>query len=161
MDLFEQARRAVRHGGMVLDVGAGIRPQSVVRADETACIEPHGPYADRLEAQGYSVIRRTAVEALADSANVDTVVLLDVIEHMDKPEGLRVLQLARQIAMQVVVFTPIGFIPQEGDAWGMGGEHWQKHRSGWLPEEFEGWTILEDNGFHRDRGGAFFAIWQA
>lgn len=159
MELFARARRAVRHGGKVLDIGAGIRPQTVVRADESICVEPFGPYADRLEAMGCQVIRGTAIEALTERPNVDTVVLLDVIEHMEKPEGMRVLHLAQGVARQVVVFTPLGFIPQTGDAWGLGGEHWQEHRSGWEPVEFKGWIILEDGGFHVARGGAFFAIW--
>lgn len=160
--LFVQARQFIRDGGMVLDIGAGLRPQTLVRADEMACVEPHGPYADQLEAGGYAVIRGKAVDVLADCDPVDTVVMLDVLEHMDKAEGVRVLQLAQEVAKQVVVFTPLGFLPQEGDAWGMGGEEWQRHRSGWLPKEFQGWNTVVDQRFHDHlKAGAFIAVWHA
>lgn len=160
--LFARAARAVRHGGFVVDIGPGIRPQELVRADRTLCIEPFGAYADRLEADGHAVLRATALEGLQGLIGADTVVMLDVIEHMDKADGQAVIELAQAKARQVVVFTPIGFMPQHGDAWGLGGDYWQAHRSGWEPEEFDGWTILSDPAFHRRQGyGAFFAIWRA
>lgn len=160
-ELFRRAKQCVRHGGVVLDIGAGIRPQGLVKGHTRICVEPFGPYADQLEVRGYTVIRQTAREALQQSGPVDTVVLLDVIEHMEKAEGQIVIDLAQAKAQQVVVFTPLGFLPQSGDAWGMGGEAWQEHRSGWEPAEFEGWRVLTDPQFHGERGGAFFAIWQA
>lgn len=161
-DLLDRARAAVRHGGSVLDIGAGIRPQTIVRTNRMLCVEPHKPYADVLVRKGYAVLQTTAELALVDPrVNVDTVVMIDVIEHMEKDEGARVLELTRRCASQVVVFTPLGFIEQTHDAWNMGGEVWQRHRSGWMPDDFVGWTILLDENFHaRLRRGAFFAIWQ-
>lgn len=160
-DLIAQARAAVRHGGLVIDVGAGIRPQTIVRADQIFCIEPYGPYADVLCENGYNVMVATAELGLQHIPQADTVVMIDVIEHMEKNEGLRVLARAREIAAQVVVFTPLGFIEQVGDAWGMGGDIWQRHRSGWMPDEFADCTVLIDETFHKSKKhGAFFAIWQ-
>ena len=53
------------------------------------------------------------------------------------------------------MFTPWGFFPQsygpdeDVDRWGMGGTHWQTHRSGWLPEDFgDGWLIVGCEDFH-------------
>ncbi len=44
---------------------------------------------------------------------------------------------ARYIAtQQVVLYTPYGFVEQTHDEWGLGGEEWQTHRSGWLPKDF-------------------------
>lgn len=101
------------------------------------CVEPYGPYADVLESSGFEVVRKSALEALKET-KAQAVYLLDVIEHMEKDEAREVIELSMR-ADQVVIFTPYGFVPQESDAWGMGGEYWQKHRSGWLPEEFPGW----------------------
>ncbi len=82
--------------------------------------------------------------------------LLDAIEHMTRPAGELVLKLAKALGpKQIVVFTPKGFLPQEGDAWGLGGEEWQRHRSGWKPEDFPGWYIEEYMGMQ------FFAVWTA
>lgn len=160
-DLVERARDAVRHGGFVVDVGAGIRPQTLVRADKTLCIEPYGPYADVLRGRGFEVLQTIAERGLLGVIKADTIVMLDVIEHMEKDEALRVLALAKAVASQVVVFTPLGFVEQTGDAWGMGGDVWQRHRSGWMPEEFADCRLLIDEHFHvRLKRGAFFAIWQ-
>ena len=45
----------------VLDVGAGIRPMNWYAPAEHLCVEPYGPYADRLEAAGL-VERRAAAD---------------------------------------------------------------------------------------------------
>lgn len=159
--LFRSAAACVSHGGVLLDIGAGIRPQKIVRADSHVCVEPFAPYADHLEAIGYTVKRCRARDALNASETVDHIVMLDVIEHMERQDGEAVLRLAQEKARQVVVFTPLGFVAQEGDAWGMGGDDWQRHRSGWLPEDFPGWTVLVDPSFHASKkAGAFFAIWK-
>ena len=137
---------------VVIDVGAGIRPMQWYVPTRHICVEPYGQYADHLEAAGYEVIRQTAKEALQVEREGHAVYLLDVIEHMEKAEGLEVVELAMLGARQVVVFTPYGFMQQDHDVWGLGGHHWQTHRSGWLPEEFPGWrTQLYDTGF--------YAIW--
>jgi len=41
------------------------------------------------------------------------------------------------------------------DPWGMGGTEWQRHRSGWSPEEFpegDGWTVIACRDFHKVDG---------
>ncbi len=95
----------------------------------------------------------TALEALTElEENVDSIVMLDVIEHMEKTVGKTVLKLAEEKAKsQVVIYTPFGFKPQEGDAWGLNGHEWQRHRSGWTPDEFPDWRVVSDRS-------SFFAI---
>jgi hypothetical protein len=86
--------------------------------------------------------------------SVDTVFLVDVIEHLEKEEGRNLLALTEKIARkQVVVFTPLGFMPQHHedgkDAWGLNGADWQEHKSGWLPEDFsEDWQFFIAKEFH-------------
>lgn len=165
--LFLQAKQHIVDVDSVLDVGPGIRPQSLVSAPTVTCIEPHGEYADVLRAAGFNVIRGAAPEAFDYlTERVDTVVMLDVIEHMDKPDGVVAIRRARELARkQVIVFTPLGFIPQQTggektDAWGMQGQRWQEHRSGWTPEDFPGWLHLVDEHFAPGHP-AFVAIWNA
>jgi len=124
------------------------------------CIEPHYEYAEWLRERGYPVVQATALTVLDKMERVDTIFMLDVIEHMQKDEGLAVLEIAKKKANQVVVFTPIGFHEQsykEGDkdAWGMNGTDWQTHRSGWMPSEFAGWNVHEGVV----ACPAFFAVW--
>lgn len=138
----------------VLDVGAGIRPMQWYKPKRHVCLEPHQPYASVLDGNGYNVHQGTAWAYLSMTNEMwDAIYFLDVIEHMNKTVGRNVLVLAAEKAKtQVIVYAPFGFVEQEGDAWGMGGEHWQAHRSGWMPEDFEGWDI-ERNGKE-----GFFAI---
>ncbi|HWP41979.1 MAG TPA: class I SAM-dependent methyltransferase, partial [Blastocatellia bacterium] len=83
-----------------------------------------------------------------------TVFLLDVIEHLEKEESLKLLRATEQIArQQVIIFTPLGFLPQEHpdgkDHWGMEGGSWQTHKSGWLPEDFDdSWDIYAARAYH-------------
>lgn len=159
------AAASLKHSDFVLDVGAGIRPQTLIKAKRHVCVEPYIEYAEWLRENGYEVLQSTALDVLRKMSDLDTVIMLDVIEHMQKEEGLEVIRLCKEKAKQIVIFTPLGFCKQsyeEGDkdAWGMKGIEWQTHHSGWLPSEFPGWIIYKDENFHGDRGGAFFAIWQ-
>ena len=125
----------------VIDVGAGLRPFQWYTPKRHICVEPYEPYCERLRAAGFEVVTETAVVALAH-LTADAIYMLDVIEHMTKEDATAVIELALKAAKrQVVVYTPHGFMPQEVDHWGLGGHFWQKHRSGWLPREFPGWSI--------------------
>lgn len=138
----------------VLDIGAGIRPVGWYKPKLHICVEPFEPYAQALRGAGYSVWGMTAIEALDlafGGPPIDAIYMLDVIEHMTRGAGERALGMARALKpRQIVVSTPVGFLAQHGDAWGMGGEHWQEHRSGWTPDDFPGWAIsYYDNGHGR------------
>ena len=67
---------------------------------------------------------------------------------------LQGLQQVFQTKEQVVVFTPLGFLPQacdpgEIDGWGLHGGNWQMHRSGWSPDDFDaGWLVLGCREYH-------------
>jgi hypothetical protein len=147
-----------------LDIGPGIRPFTWRKHKTLTCLEPHGEYCDILRKEGFSCIQDNALNYLRELPSYDTIYLLDVIEHMEKEEGKKVIELAKEIArVQIILFTPIGFMPQEQkgtepDAWGYNGWAWQTHKSGWLPEEFPNWSILRDNNYHETHG-AFAAIW--
>ena len=168
----ELARNAavpfVREVDTLLDIGPGIRPQVLVSARWQIRVEPCEEYALWLMERGHMVMPTTGVQALqyADEINatMDTVVALDVLEHMEREEGVEFIRRALRIAQQqVIIFTPLGFLPQpeskDGrDAWGMSGQEWQRHRSGWKPDDFPGWRIVVLPKFHYGRRAAFFAI---
>jgi hypothetical protein len=163
--LFSAARAIVRtEVDTLLEVGPGIRPQTLVRARRPFYAEPHWEYADALERNGFHVLRCDGREALRRIVNVESVVAMDVLEHMERAEGEAFLAEAKAKAEQVVIFTPLGFVEQSGgsdrDAWGMEGQAWQRHRSGWEPKDFPGWNFAIDEKFHQRLGrGAFFAVW--
>jgi len=182
----EQLEAAVRTrlvpAGVLVDIGCGIRPQRLVTPVVHVCCEPFADYARRLQDEVISSSERTflvlgltwkqALDVLPEKS-VDSVFLLDVIEHLEKEEGAELLRRTERLARrQVVLFTPLGFVPQvhpDGiDAWGMRGGAWQEHKSGWNPEDFdESWEILASRAFHTtdslgkplaEPAGAFFAV---
>jgi hypothetical protein len=142
----------------VFDIGPGIRPCVFAPVSHT-CVEPFEGYASVLRNAGFTVLQMTAIEALESLDMLDTVLLLDVIEHMDRSEGERVRDFLESKTRQALVFTPFGFMKQTGDAWGLGGDYWQEHRSGWVPEDFPAWEIHAygaAQGIHE----SFFALKQ-
>lgn len=152
----------------ILDIGAGVKPFDHVSVSNHVCVEPHPEYVKVLQEKGFTVIEKTALEMLPTCPPFDVVMLLDVIEHMDKDVGEEVVELAKKVATKaVIIFTPIGFMRQEfaegkPDPWGYNGHYWQKHRSGWMPEDFPDWEIAIDMRFHRStRNGAFIAVWHS
>jgi len=156
-DIFNRVAPKIRETRTILDIGAGIRPQPFFKPKRHICVEPHKEYGCWLIENGYDLWDMTALQALEEAKHVDTIFMLDVIEHMTKTEGLEARHLAKLKADQVVVYTPMGFKEQsyqdgDKDAWGMNGTYWQTHRSGWTPEDFPGWDITAE-------AGSFFAIW--
>jgi hypothetical protein len=180
-ELNEAAREAIFETDAVLDIGCGIRPMTFFRPRVHICVEPHQEYVQILKQiaahQPHLVILHTdannIVRILADQS-VDSIFLIDVIEHLSKDEGLEILNQCCRIARrQIGVFTPLGFVAQEfedeeQDAWGLSGTDLQRHRSGWTPDDFgEGWAFLCCDIYHttdpkgRKRAkpaGAFWAL---
>ena len=158
----EIARR-VQPADIVLDVGPGIRPQKHVFSLIHICVEPFAPYIERLrEGVGddprFVFLNCTWQEGLKTlpDKSVDSVFALDVIEHLEKEDGLELLRQARRVARgQVMIFTPLGYMPQaydeveKKDRWGMQGGYWQTHRSGWEPEDFDDdWDFVACRRYH-------------
>lgn len=152
------ASTLVRPAHTLLDVGPGIRPQTLVACKTHVCVEPYAEYADILQREHPEclVFNTSWADTIgrmgADS--VDTVMIMDVIEHLEKEDGQALLRESERLARgQVIVFTPLGFIPQgdteEKDAWGLDGTAWQVHKSGWLPEDFPGWEVIICTDYHR------------
>jgi hypothetical protein len=167
---------------IVLDIGAGIRPQSFFIPTTHIIVEPFLPYINSLKKEWMAIPRTVYLNGTWDRVlpffpdkSVDTVFALDVIEHFEKEDGIRFIKEVERIASkQIVIFTPLGLYPQEydesdlTDRWGLQGGYWQSHRSGWEPSEFsDSWDVFACKDFHTvdqhgspmDRPfGAFWAI---
>jgi hypothetical protein len=180
-DLLTAVKNCIKATEVVLDVGCGIVPMNYFRPKMHLMVEPWKEYADILQYRHSSdksiiIIRNGALEALSQLANnsVDSIFLLDVIEHLEKSIGQQVIIECERVAReQIVIFTPLGFMPQhiesnEADGWGLNGGSVQEHRSGWEPEDFGSeWTFYICESFHSvdfrcgrldEPFGAFFAL---
>jgi hypothetical protein len=125
----------------VLDVGCGLSLKSqYIDADVRVGVEIHRPFIERIEADvPYAVVNADALDIgkLFLPRSFDLVLILDVVEHLEKADAWRVIEMAETIArVAVIVETPRGYIPQDIDIWQGGGDKYQTHRSGWEPEEF-------------------------
>ena len=127
----------------VLDLGCGILQQfgGITPWPHYLAVDGFLPYLEHLST---SVSAMTLHGMLPDVCNQfldnswDVVLLIDVIEHLEKEDGNAVLDHMERIARhKVIIDTPSGFLPQEGwDAWGFPTCELQAHLSGWEKEEF-------------------------
>lgn len=175
-------KREIKSASTVLDIGCGIRPQTFITPIVHICAEPFDQYIKKIQEiasttidRNYIIIKSywSDIIKILPEKSVDTIFILDVIEHLEKNEGERLLKETEKIAKkQIIIFTPLGFLPQKSenqkDAWGMDGGDYQEHKSGWLPEDFDNsWKIYVSKEFHffDNNGakyekpyGAFYAI---
>lgn len=163
---------------IVLDVGAGIRPQNFFTPSAHIIIEPFLPYIQRIQnEEPYKIFLNGTWDKIMPyfpDRSVDSIFSIDVLEHFEKKDGLQFIRESERIAKtQIAFFTPLGFFLQhydddQIDRWGMKGGYWQSHRSGWTPNDFEGgWEFYVCPDFHQvDQigekldipAGAFWAI---
>jgi SAM-dependent methyltransferase len=142
----------------VLDVGCGFR--SPIRSfshliPRTVGVDGYDKAIERSRAAGihseYHRMDLMKVGEFFGPKSFDAAIALDVIEHFDKPEGYRFLEMLESIARKrVIIFTPNGFLPQ--DEWD-GNVH-QLHRSGWEVYDFElrGYRVTGMSGWKPLRG---------
>jgi hypothetical protein len=169
----------------LVDIGCGIVPQNYITPEVHICCEPYEEYVNLLKEKlskiqypdrSYILLNMGWQEVIRyfPKKSVDTVMLIDVIEHLEKEDGLLLLKATEKIARkQIIAFTPLGYMPQYHangkDAWGLSGADWQEHRSGWIPEDFIGnnWQFFISKDFHTEDNllrpldepfGAFWAI---
>ena len=179
--LLSKIEEIVKKTEVIADIGCGLAPINYFRPALHFMIDPWHEYTDILsyrhaDDKSIMVLRSGALEALRTFGDnsVDSIFLLDVIEHMEKNEGLEVIKECERVArQQIVLFTPLGFMSQEmenedKDGWGLSGVAVQTHKSGWLPEDFSAdWLFYICETFHKtDHNykqlekphGAFFAV---
>lgn len=120
----------------VLDVGCGeTSPVRFLDFDYAVGIEGHAPSAalamrNHTHDEVLECDVRDLKHAFSDDS-FDCCVALDLIEHLSKDDGLRlVMELERIASRRVLIFTPNGFLPQHDT-----GNNLQEHLSGWTVEE--------------------------
>jgi len=77
----------------------------------------------------------------------DTVLLLDVLEHLERQDGTKILEKIETIGRkQIIVFTPVGFQPQAKSL--VNKNPLEAHKSGWSPDEMRkrGYKVRGVNG---------------
>ena len=133
----------------ILDVACGLSLKSkYIPAQIRVGVDIYEEYFKHIEADvPYAVVKYDVrkLNEIFVPKSFDLVIALDVIEHLEKEESLEMIRQCEKIAkLGVVLETPKGYIPQNMDIQGHGGDEWQTHRSGWEPEELEklGYSVV-------------------
>jgi len=168
--------------GSVLELGAGIfrffnrytAPFKVGIELIDAYIEQRVCSPNVIALQGDILRFESVLQEAGCPSEFDTILLIDIVEHLDKDGALDVIKRAQSRCKKVIVFTPLGFEQQHGHEhvdFGRGirltaeqrtaAIAAQKHKSGWSPEDFDalGFDVLIDSSYHRPNLGAILAIW--
>lgn len=148
----ELEKNIVGHGETLLDVGCGA--ESPIRGfsfkiPTTVGVDAHAKSVERSKELGihrdYRVMDIRKIGEQFATKSFDIVLLSDVIEHLNKEDGLRLMKDAETIARKrVIIFTPNGFLTQTPEDDNL---H-QTHLSGWSPKEMRsfGYRISGING---------------
>ena len=132
-------RNAIDGCDDVLDVGCG-KTMNMRRlgVKHSTGIDGYAPYLDEAKKNNlhdnYVLGDVRDLEKYFKPGQFDTVLALDVIEHLTKEDGLLMMRSMEKIARRkVVLFTPSGFLPQKSYE----NNDLQEHLSGWEPKEME------------------------
>ncbi|HEY3215263.1 MAG TPA: class I SAM-dependent methyltransferase [Candidatus Eisenbacteria bacterium] len=120
----------------LLDVGAGYGKYGCLareyanptRVDGVDAVLPRFPVYDHFTLVD---LRELDGGLPLEAPRYDLALLVDVIEHLEKEEGHRLLAVLLRRARRVLVATPWGFRAQE-----VTGSPFETHRSGWFPWDF-------------------------
>ncbi len=167
---FTQYHRLLRpeivgHCETLLDVGCGENSPVHKFAREVTYavgVDSHQPSIDKSRAASiHSDYRCTNILEIGKEfapRSFDCVIALDVIEHLTKEDGRRLLDAMESIARRrVVIFTPNGFLPQPATP---DNPH-QIHVSGWTPDEMRarGYRVIGVGGWRPLRGPYALPRW--
>lgn len=163
-DFQEIVKHLINKSNSILDIGCGIgnylkytNPRQKVTA-----IEPHAPYIEKAkEAAPWAEIKNTDGLSYFSAADekFDLILLIDVVEHLEEDDGLRLISEAIKHCSGIVFAQiPIGNHEQTEDEWNMGGEYWQTHRTTWDKKKlsktefnfiqiWKDWYEWEENNF--------------
>lgn len=123
----------------VLDVGCGSwSPLSKVKKHFYAeGIDIHKPSLEKIKRlkihDKYRLGDVNKIDEYYQPKSFDAVIALDLIEHLSKSDGLKLIKKMEKIARKkVILLTPNGFIKQDP----LKNNSYQVHQSGWKTGEF-------------------------
>lgn len=159
--------RVVGDAETLLDVGCGAQSPAYLatrRIKTSVGLDGFAWSIERSQAAGvHTKYIQGDVLAVADlfkSRTFDAVVCSDVIEHVTKDDGFKLMAAMEGVARKrVIIGTPNGFMPQDGS---YEGNRLQKHLSGWRVWDFEdrGYRVYGFGGWKPMKGAYAQPVWQ-
>ena len=129
----------------------------------TVGVDLDRPSIEQSQANGthheYIVMDVMDIGRVFSERSFDAVLASDLIEHLPKADGNRLIEMMEGIAAKrVIIFTPNGFVPQNAD------DHNQQqvHLSGWTADEMRmrGYDVIGVNGLKQLRGERAQVRWK-
>lgn len=123
----------------VLDLGCGRHSMVPIISSRTKTVgveffKPHFEEAVR-SGRHKEYLNLDITKADFPDKSFDAVILLDVIEHLSKEEGLSLLKkMERWARKKIIIFTPNGFLHQDG----YDENPLMAHQSGWTAADMRG-----------------------
>lgn len=152
-----ELEKAVGECNTLLDVGCGSNSPIQKFSKKLYCegVDAFLPSIENSKKAGihnkYHAISVLDIEKKFEPKSFDCVLASDLIEHLEKKDGLKLIDMMEKIAInKVIIFTPNGFLKQ--------GEYdnnpWQVHKSGWTVKEMKakGYEVIGINGWKPLRG---------
>lgn len=143
----------------VIEIGCGeattlSRTTCQIKVGVEGCLDLINANKKRYETNKIDIIHDNILNLskLFKPKSFDCVLIIDVIEHFEKEDALKVLSMCENIAKEhVLCFIPVGNHPQDYDDRGFDNEL-NHHRSTWYGEEMEslGYDVYLDDDYHKD-----------
>ncbi len=126
----------------VLDLGCGPSSplKNIKNIEYSVGVELFKPYLDISQKQNIHTkyLQKNILNLNFKPKSFDAVILIEVLEHLSKKNGLKILKLAQKWASKkVILSTPNNYFPMDL----VDNNKYQKHLSGWSITE------LKKNGF--------------
>lgn len=131
-----ELRRVLSDCRTILDIGCGSSSPTRFLDAHTVGIDAHEKTLEVARAANthgsFELLDARDIAGRFSAGSFDGVVALDLIEHLDRTDGLNLVQVMSDLATtKVVIFTPNGYQPQQGQ-----GDDLQGHKSGWNVDDF-------------------------
>lgn len=127
----------------VIDLGCGTMPLTRrLKCKKIIGIDAWNPYLEELEkscseSEHFGLWNAEINDKFLsefDDNSFHICLSIDFIEHLDKGDALGIIkQMERIASKRIIIFTPIGFVPQVRKE----NPGYQKHRCGFYPKELE------------------------
>ena len=156
---YKTLSRELNDSSAILDLGCGANsPLSKIKLSEnvyTVGVDVFGKSIKESKKKKihskYVRCNLLDIEKHLQSRKFDTVIAIDVIEHLSRKDGIKLISLMKRIASKkVIIFTPNGYYDQDS----YGGNPYQVHKSGWHVQDFStrGFNVFGLRGLKYLRG---------
>jgi len=132
-------RKELNNARVILDVGCG--PSSPLRlAARNSYIVGLDYFTPYIKVSKKKAIHNDYVLADARylpfrSKSFNCAIAMEVIEHMDKCGGIKMIEEMKGVAKKIILTTPNGFLPLYADPQSLNPE--ERHISGWVVSDFK------------------------